>query len=86
VRLFTFRQSNTNLVELTMPGDSPFNGQRVSDVPWPDDVVLVAILRDNTIQTPDSDRSLEAGDELLFVTPQDAEDQLSQLLSPKKSS
>jgi trk system potassium uptake protein TrkA len=83
VRLFTFRQSNTNLVELTMPGDSPFIGHRVSDVPWPDDVVLVAILRDNTIQTPDSDRSLEAGDELLFVTPEDAEDQLSQLLSPK---
>ena len=83
VRLFTFRQSNTNLVELTMPGDSPIIGHRVSDVPWPDDVVLVAILRDNTIQTPDSDRSLEAGDELLFVTPQDAEDQLGQLLSPK---
>ena len=83
VRLFTFRQSNTNLVELTMPDDSPFIGHRVSDVPWPDDVVLVAILRDNTIQTPDSDRSLEAGDELLFVTPEESEDELDQLLSPK---
>jgi len=86
VRLFTFRQSNTNLVELTMPDDSPIVGQRVIDVPWPDDVVLVAILRDNTIQTPDSDRSLEAGDELLFVTPADAEDSLGRLLSPKKAS
>jgi len=86
VRLFTFRQSDTNLVELTMPSDSPFIGNRVSDVPWPDDVVLVAILRDHTIQTPDPDRSLESGDELLFVTPEDAEDQLSQLLSPKKAS
>lgn len=83
VRLFTFRQSNTNLVELTMPDDSPFIGSRVSDVPWPDDVMLVAILRDNAIQTPDSDRSLESGDELLFVSPEDAEDDLSQLLSPK---
>jgi trk system potassium uptake protein TrkA len=83
VRLFTFRQSNTNLVELTMPDDSPIVGQRVVDVPWPDDVVLVAILRDNAIQTPDNDRSLEAGDELLFVTPEDAEDSLGRLLSPK---
>ena len=33
VRLFTFRQSNTNLVELTMPEDSPFVGSRVSEVP-----------------------------------------------------
>lgn len=83
VRLFTFRQSNTNLVELTMPDHSPFVGQRVRDVPWPHDVVLVAILRDNSIQTPDGDRSLEAGDELLFVSPEDAEDELGALLSPK---
>ena len=74
---------DANLVELTMPEDSPFIGKRVSEVPWPDDVVLVAILRDHSIQTPDSDRSLEAGDELLFVTPEDAEDSLGELLSPK---
>jgi trk system potassium uptake protein TrkA len=83
VRLFTFRQSNTNLVELTMPDDSPLVGHRLAEVTWPEDVVLVAILRDNSIQTPDRDRSLEAGDELLFVCAETSEDALSQLLSPK---
>jgi trk system potassium uptake protein TrkA len=83
VRLFTFRQSNSNLVELTMPEDSPFVGHRVADVTWPDDVVLVAILRDSAIQTPDRDRSLEAGDELLFVCAEESEDKLSQMLAPK---
>src|SRR5690606_36959126 len=83
VRRFTAGQSNATLVELTMPDDSPFVGKRVSDVPWPEDVVLVAILRDDTVQTPESDRSLEAGDELLFVTVADAENRLGQLLSPK---
>jgi trk system potassium uptake protein TrkA len=83
VRLFTFRQSNTNLVELTMPEDSPLVGHRLAEVTWPEDVVLVAILRDNSIQTPDRDRSLEAGDELLFVCAETSEDALSQLLSPK---
>lgn len=83
VRLFTFRQSNTNLVELTMPDDSPLVGHRLAEVAWPDDVVLVAILRDNSIQTPDRDRALEAGDELLFVCAESSEDALSQLLSPK---
>jgi len=83
VRLFTFRQSNTSLVELTMPDDSPFAGRLVRDVPWPRDVVLVAILRDNAIETPDPERSLEAGDELLFVTAPDAEDEIGALLSPK---
>ena len=84
VRLFTFRQSNTSLVELTMPTDSPYGGRLVRDVPWPRDVVLVAILRDNAIMTPEGDRSLEAGDELLFVTAEDAEDEIAHLLSPKK--
>ncbi|MGJ9423375.1 potassium channel family protein [Aeromicrobium sp. CF3.5] len=84
VRLFTFRQSNTNLVELTMPDDSPFVGRRVSEVPWPGDAALVAILRDNSVKTPDPDRSLEAGDELLIVTPQDVETDIARMLSPKK--
>jgi trk system potassium uptake protein TrkA len=83
VRLFTFRQSNTNLVELTMPDDSPLVGHRLAEVTWPEEVVLVAILRDNSIQTPDRDRALEAGDELLFVCAESSEDALSQLLSPK---
>jgi len=83
VRLFTFRQSETNLVELTMPDHSPFVGKRVNEVPWPADAALVAILRDTTIQTPDPDRSLEAGDELLIVTTEHAETDIARLLSPK---
>ncbi|CAN5136076.1 TrkA family potassium uptake protein [soil metagenome] len=84
VRLFTFRQSNTNLVELTVPDVSPYVGSRVREVPWPTDVVLVAILRDNSIVTPEMDRSIEAGDELLFVTSENAEDTIAGLISPKK--
>jgi len=82
VRLFTFRQSNANLVELTLPDDSPYVGQRVAEVPWPVDVALVAILRDGGINTPDSDRSLEAGDELLLVAAEVQEDEIAALLSP----
>ncbi|MGH3497363.1 MAG: potassium channel family protein [Nocardioidaceae bacterium] len=82
VRLFTFRQSSANLVELTLPEDSPYVGARVVEVPWPVDVALVAILRDAGINTPDPDRSLEAGDELLFVAAEDREDELATVLSP----
>ncbi len=82
VRLFTFRQSNANLVELTLPDDSPYVGRRVVNVPWPVDVALVAILRDGGINTPDPDRSLEAGDELLFVAAEEQEEEIAILLSP----
>jgi trk system potassium uptake protein TrkA len=84
VRLFTFRQSGSNLVEMTLAEDSPYIGSRVSEVPWPADVALVAILRDGGIHTPDRDRSLEAGDELLFVAAEDQEHTLGDLLSSHK--
>jgi len=82
VRLFTFRQSRANLVEITLPDDSPYVGQLVRDVPWPDDVLLVAILRDATILTPEADRSLEFGDELLLVTTEEHENEIASLLAP----
>ena len=82
VRLFTLRGSQANLVELTLPADSPLVGVRVGEVRWPRNVVLVAILRSNGIQVPEHDRSLEAADELLFVAPEDAEEALQHLLAP----
>lgn len=81
--LFTFGQSETNLVELTMPSESLFVGTLVGQVPWPPRVVLVAILRDGSPLVPHPDRALEADDELLFVTPAGAEEtELAALLSP----
>jgi len=82
VRLFTFRQSAANLVEIVLPDDSPFVGKLVRDVTWPVDVVLVAILRDGGILTPDQDRSLEAADELLLVAHEEHEDEIAELLAP----
>lgn len=82
VRLFTFRQSNANLVELTLPGDSRIVGTRVVDVAWPPDTVLVAILRGGSVLPPEPDSPLEAGDELLFVAAADQEEALEDVLYP----
>ena len=83
VRLLTFHEGAANLVEMTLPADSPTVGQRIGDLTWPGDVVLVAIIRDGHAQAPDVDGSLEGGDELLFVTAQDFEEQLANMLSPR---
>jgi trk system potassium uptake protein TrkA len=82
VRLFTFRQGNANLVELTLPASCPYVGERVGDVRWPTDVSLVAILRDGRVIAPTSDDPIEAGDELLFVAASEAEEELQEMLSP----
>lgn len=83
VRLFTFQQSSTNLVELTLPDDSPCNGLQIGTIDWPGDVVLVAVVHDGRASAPDPDSVLEAGDELLFVTAQDHERDLAHLLAPR---
>jgi len=82
VRLFTFHQGEANLVELTLPENSPCVGKRVGDIAWPADAVLSAILRDGRVITPTADDPLEVGDELLFVASAEAEPLLQERLAP----
>ncbi|SDU74283.1 potassium channel family protein [Jiangella alkaliphila] len=82
VRLFSFRQGEANLVELTLPPDSPIAGTAVADVAWPVDTSLVSIIRGKHVHSPLPDLPLEAGDELLFVAAPEREQQLEDLLSP----
>jgi trk system potassium uptake protein TrkA len=74
VRLMTFRQSEANLVEITLPPTAPYVGHAVRDVPMPHDCALVAILRGKRVLVPTPDDPLEAGDELVFVVTAEAED------------
>jgi trk system potassium uptake protein TrkA len=85
VKIFSFQQSGTDMVELTLPGDSPIVGSRVGDVPWPSDTVLVAIIREGAPEAPSPDHPLEAGDELLFVAAKDSGPALENLLAPHAS-
>ncbi len=82
VRLFTFRQGNANLVELTLAADSPYVGKPSGLIPFPENAALVTILRDGQVYVPDAEQPIEAGDELLFVVPADIEDNLERLLAP----
>ncbi|MFM8894190.1 MAG: potassium channel family protein, partial [Actinomycetales bacterium] len=80
VRLFTFRQGQADLVEITLSSDSPAVGQTVGEQQWPPDTALVAIVRGPRVITPSADEPLDAGDELLFVTSPDQEPELQRLL------
>ena len=83
VRLMSFRGGRTNLVEMTLPADSPRVGGRVADLDLPGDAVLVAIIRDGDARAPEKDAALEANDELLFVAGGGAEADLAHYLAPK---
>lgn len=76
VRLMTFRQSQTNLVELTLPQETPLAGKAVSDIALPRDAALVTILRGDRVIVPTPEDPLEPGDELLFVATSDVEPEI----------
>ncbi|MCR6494260.1 TrkA family potassium uptake protein [Cellulomonas sp. P24] len=74
VRIFTFHQSGADILELTLPDDSPIAGIRVGQVVWPTDTVLACIVRGDRPIAPSADDTLEAGDELMFVTGREADE------------
>jgi trk system potassium uptake protein TrkA len=82
VRIFTFQQTQATMVELTLPPTSPVVGSMVADVQLPPDTVLVCIIREERPIPPSGDDTLEANDELMFVTVPESEEQLQELLSP----
>ena len=82
VRLMTLRQGQANLVEVTLPEATPLAGRRVRDLKLPADAALVSILRGGRVIVPQADDPLEVGDELLFVVPEDREDELERMLAP----
>lgn len=83
VRLLTFKHGNVNLVELTLPDDSPVIGVRLRDLTWPGDGIIVAIVRDAQARPPDRDAAIEAGDELFFLISAEYEAQLIKTLAPR---
>ena len=76
VRLMTFRQSQANLVELTLPEETPLAGKPVSEIALPRDAALVTILRGDRVIVPQPEDPLEPGDELLFVATSDVEPEI----------
>lgn len=76
VRLMTFRQSQANLVEITLPEETPLAGKAVSELELPRDAALVTILRGDRVIVPTPEDPLEAGDELLFVATSDVEPEI----------
>lgn len=80
VRLMQFRKGNANLVEITLPDDTPWGGRPVRKLALPRGAALVTILRGQRVIVPEADEPLEGGDELLFVAAPETENELRELL------
>jgi trk system potassium uptake protein TrkA len=66
VRLMELRQGQVSLAKLTLPEGDPLVGQKMRDVPLPENTALAIVIRETGIVFPTPDDVLEAGDEMLF--------------------
>lgn len=82
VRIFDFQQGSASMAEITLPADNPNVGRRVGDIAFPEDTLLVGIIRDGRPIGPTPNDSLEAHDELLLLTTAEAEPQLEAMMRP----
>jgi trk system potassium uptake protein TrkA len=74
VRLFTLREGQANLIEITLPDTAPCAGLPVRDLRLPQDAALVAIVRGHRVIVPTPEEPLEPGDEMLFIALPESED------------
>jgi trk system potassium uptake protein TrkA len=80
VRLLRFQGGTAHLVEVTLADDSPAAGQSLVDLGIPREATVVAVVRGDRLVVPRGDTRLSAGDEVLVLVTEDAEDGVQQLL------
>ena len=81
VRIFSFGESGTTMVEMKLDPSSPLLNKVTGLIEWPEGTVLTGIIRDGRPIPPDPSETIEAGDELLFLTDIDSEQALGRFLT-----
>ncbi|MCL2393177.1 MAG: TrkA family potassium uptake protein [Acidimicrobiaceae bacterium] len=79
VRLLHFAEGQAQLVEVTLAEDTPALGRSIAELGVPRDASIVAIIRERRVVVPRGDTRLDAGDEVIALVTEDAEDALRQL-------
>jgi trk system potassium uptake protein TrkA len=80
VRLMQLKGGKAELVEVTLADNSPANGKALSDLQFPRSATVVAIVRDSRVLVPDSATVLRAGDEVMALITEDAEEAVKTIL------
>lgn len=84
VRLLDLAE-NAQLVEVTLGDDSPVIGRPISEIDFPRDSSVVAILRSGAVVVPRGDTTFHAGDEVLVIVTHDAHAGVRRVLIASRS-
>jgi len=69
--LFEIESGVASLIDMVVPDESPVVGRRIRDIDIPEQCVVAAVLRDGQFVVPRGETEIRAGDEVVFVGPQD---------------
>lgn len=83
VSLLSFKRGKLSIVRIDLPEDSPVINQRVGDIQWPLDSVLVSLVRGEEVIVPKGNTVLKAKDDIIALTLIGNEQQLLNLLLGK---
>ncbi|MEO8208016.1 MAG: TrkA C-terminal domain-containing protein, partial [Chloroflexota bacterium] len=72
------------LMEVEVSAEAVMSGQKVSQIPWPRDAVLVAIERGDAVLVPRGDMTIDAGDRLSIFADHAARAALESLLASRR--
>jgi len=83
VSLLSFKRGKLAIVRVDLPEESPVIDKQVMDIQWPENSVLLSIVRQNDVIVPKGNTILKAGDDVIALTMVGNESQLSNLLAGK---
>jgi trk system potassium uptake protein TrkA len=83
VSLLSFKRGKLAIVRVDLPEDSPVIDKQVKDIQWPENSVLLSVVRQDDVVIPRGDTVLRAGDDVIALTMVGNESQLSNLLAGK---
>jgi trk system potassium uptake protein TrkA len=81
--LLSFKRGKLAIVRVDLPKDSPVINKQVKDIQWPENSVLLSVVRQDDVVVPKGNTVLKAGDDVIALTMVGNESQLSNLLAGK---
>lgn len=83
VNLMSFKRGKLAIVRVDLPQDSPLLEKRIQEIEWPENSVLVSIVRKDEVIVPKGNTLLKSGDDVIALTMIGNEPQLLNLLLGK---
>lgn len=83
LEIVSLGKANAEMVEYQMKPDALLIGKPLNEIPFPENTLVNAIIRDDKLVTPTGDTIIEEGDFLYILTPKTKKRSVKQLLQKK---